>query len=68
MKFLLVLCLFALITCNFVDTFNCLIKQPKLVELVLKIFSYITTKDYDKILPAVIGAIGDIITAIKTCI
>ena len=68
MKFLLVLCLIALISCNFADTINCLIGQPKLIEFALKMFSYITTKDYDRILPAVLSSISDIIAAIKACI
>ena len=47
---------------------NCLIGQPKLIEFALKMFSYITTKDYDRILPAVLSSISDIIAAIKACI
>ena len=68
MKFLLVLCLIALISCSFTDTINCLMGQPKLVEFVLKMFSYITTKDYDRILPAVLASITDIIAAVKSCV
>ena len=68
MKFFLVLCLLAFISCDFIDTVKCIVSQPKIVEFGLKIFSYITTKDYDKILPAVLASITDIIAAVKECI
>ena len=43
-------------------------KLQKLVEFALKMFSYITPKDYDRILPAILSSISDIIAAIKACI
>ena len=67
MKALLLLCLIALISCNVIDAFTCLSQQPKLVELVFKVISYVTSKDYTKILPALLGSVADIIDAFKTC-
>ncbi len=67
MKALLLLCLIALISCNVIDALTCLTQQPKLVELVFKVISYVTSKDYGSILPAVVGSIVDIIDAFKTC-
>ena len=68
MKFFLVLCLLALISCDAGDVFNCLIKQPKLVEFVFKIISLVATKAYDQIWTAVLAAIPDIITAVTSCL
>ena len=69
MKYFIVLCLIALFACecDFIEKMNCLFSQPKLQELGLKIFSYLVTKDYSKILPAILGAIDDIAAAIKEC-
>ena len=68
MKFFLVLCLLALIACDAGDVFNCLVKQPKLVEFVLKIFSLVSTKAYDQIWTAILAAIPDLITAVTNCL
>ena len=68
MKFLLVLCLIALIACDISDTITCLTQQPKLVELCLKIVSFIYTQDFEKIIPAVFDSIGDIIAAVTACL
>ena len=68
MKVLLLLCLIALISCSVVDVVTCLVSQPKLVELVLKLVSYVTTKDYAKILPAVLASLSDVVEAVKACL
>ena len=68
MKFFLVLCLLALISCDAVDVFNCLIKQPKLVEFVFKVISLVSQKAYDQLWTAVLAAIPDIIESVKNCL
>ena len=69
MKYFIVLCLIALFACesDFIERMKCFCSQPKLQELGLKLFSYFITKDYSKILPAIYGAIDDIVAAIKVC-
>jgi len=68
MKVLLLLCLFALISCNVVDVVTCLVSQPKLVEFVLKVVSYVATKDYGQILPALLASLSDLVAAVKSCL
>ena len=68
MKFFLVLCLLALISCDAGDVFNCLIKQPKLVEFVFKVISIVSQKAYDQLWTAVLAAIPDIIESVKNCL
>ena len=68
MKVLLFLWLIALISCNVIDVVTCLVSQPKLVEFVLKVVSYVATKDYDKILPALLASLSDLVAAVKTCL
>ena len=46
MKFLLVLCLLILISCDAGDVISCLTRQPKLIELFFKIASLVTTQSY----------------------
>ena len=70
MRNILFLCLLALFTCklNFFETAKCVISKPKVQELGLKLFSYLYTKDYDKILPAILNSFSDLTTAIKDCL
>ena len=69
MKAILVLCLISLITCNaVVDFLKCLVSDPTVQSLALKIFSYIYTKDYSKILPAIINAVPNLYKAVMTCL
>ena len=71
MKAVLFLCLFALFTCSIDDvigTVKCVVRKPKVQELGLKLFSYLYTKDYDKILPAVLGSLPDLFQAVTECV
>ena len=70
MRNILFLCLLALFTCkfDFFETAKCVISKPKVQELGLKLFSYLYTKDYDKILPAILNSLSDLTTAIKDCL
>ena len=70
MKNILFLCLLALFTCklDFFETAKCIISKPKVQELGLKLFSYLYTKDYEKILPAILNSFSDLTTAIKDCL
>ena len=70
MRNILFLCLLALFTCklNFFETAKCVISKPKVQELGLKLFSYLYTKDYDKILPAILNSFSDLTTAVKDCL
>ncbi len=70
MRNILFLCLLALFTCklDFFETAKCVISKPKVQELGLKLFSYLYTKDYDKILPAILNSFSDLTTAIKDCL
>ena len=70
MRNILFLCLLALFTCkfDFFKTAKCVISKPKVQELGLKLFSYLYTKDYEKILPAVLNSFSDLTTAIKDCL
>ena len=70
MRNILFLCLLALFTCklDFFETAKCVISKPKVQELGLKLFSYLYTKDYDKILPAILYSFSDLTTAIKDCL
>ena len=70
MRIILFLCLLALFTCkfDFFETAKCVISKPKVQELGLKIFSYLYTKDYEKILPAILNSFSDLTTAIKECL
>ena len=71
MKVVLFFCLFALFTCSIDDviaTVKCVAGKPKVQELGLKLFSYLYTKDYDKILPAVLGSLPDLVKAVTECV
>ena len=70
MRNILFLCLLALFTCkfDFFETAKCVISKPKVQELGLKLFSYLYTKDYDKILPAILNSFSDLTTAVKDCL
>ena len=70
MRNILFLCLLALFTCkfDFFETAKCVISKPKVQELGLKLFSYLYTKDYEKILPAILNSFSDLTTAIKDCL
>ena len=71
MKVVLFFCLFALFTCSIDDviaTVKCVAGKPKVQELGLKLFSYLYTKDYDKILPAVLGSLPDLVKAVSECV
>ena len=48
MKFILVLCLVALISCTLLDALKCFINEPKVQEVGLRVLSYILNKDKDK--------------------
>ena len=70
MKAILVLCLISLITCKIdvLESIKCFVGRPKVQELGLKIFSYVYTKNYSEILPAVINAVPDLYKAVKECL
>ena len=70
MRNILFLCLLALFTCkfDFFETAKCVISKPKVQELGLKLFSYLYTKDYNKILPAILNSFSDLTTAFKDCL
>ena len=70
MRNILFLCLLALFTCkfDFFETAKCVISKPKVQELGLKLFSYLYTKDFDKILPSILNSFSDLTTAIKDCL
>ena len=68
MKFILVLCLLALISCDVLDVLKCLASQPKVQELALQLVSLLVNQEYDKILPTVLGHLGDLVAAVRTCV
>ena len=70
MKAILVLCLISLITCKIdvLESIKCFVARPKVQELGLKIFSYVYTKNYSEILPAVINAVPDLYKAVQECL
>ena len=67
MKFLLVLCLLALISCDVVDALKWLVSQPKVQELALKVLSLVASKEYDQLLPLLLANLGVIVEAVKVC-
>lgn len=67
MKFILVLCLLALISCSFVDGLKCLVSQPKLQELFLKVVSLVANKQFDQLLPLVVSNLAAVLDAVKAC-
>ncbi len=70
MRNILFLCLLSLFTCklDFFETAKCVISKPKVQELGLKLFSYLYTKDYEKILQAILNSFSDLTTAVKDCL
>lgn len=68
MKFILVLCLLALISCDVLDVLKCLASNPKVQELVLQLVSLLVNQEYDKILPLVLSKLGDLVAAVKACV
>ena len=67
MKFLLVLCLLALISCDVVESLKCLVSQPKVQELVLKVLNLVLNKEYDQLLPLLLANLGVLVEAVKVC-
>ena len=67
MKFLLVLCLLALISCDVVDALKCLVSQPKVQELALKVLSLVVNQQYDQLLPLLLANLGVLVEAVKVC-
>ena len=67
MKFLLVLCLLALISCDVVDALKCLVSQPKVQELALKVLSLVVNKQFDQLLPLLLANLGVLVEAVKVC-
>ena len=53
MKFILVLCLVALISCTVLDALKCFINEPKVQEFGLKVLSLIYNKEANKVLGVV---------------
>ena len=67
MKFLLVLCLLALISCDVVDALKCLVSQPKVQELLLKVLSLVVNKQLDQLVPLLLANLGVLVEAVKVC-
>ena len=69
MKFFLVLCLLAAISCfDFVAFVQCIAQKPAVQELVMKIISVIYQKDYKKIIEIVLASFTPVYNAIKECL
>ena len=68
MKFILVLCLVALISCTVLDALKCFIDQPKVQELGLRILSLIVNKEGGKVLGLLLEKVWDLVDAFKTCV
>ena len=68
MKFILVLCLIALISCTVLDALKCFINEPKVQEFGLRVLSLVYTKEYGKILGVFTEKLWDLIDAFKTCV
>ena len=59
MKKILLLCLISLFSCNLLDIGQCLMSKPKIQELVLKVLSYNSTKDYSKMFSTIVSSLPD---------
>ena len=70
MKVVLFLCLISLFACkiDILETVQCLISKPKVKELGLKLFSYVYTKEYSKILPSLVNSLPDLYNAFIECL
>ena len=68
MKFILVLCLVALISCTLLDALKCFINEPKVQEVGLRVLTLVYNKEFGKILGVLLEYVWDLINAFKACI
>ena len=70
MRTVLLLCLLSLFACkvDFIETVKCIVSKPKVKEFGLKLFSYIYTKQYSEILPALLKSLPDLYNAVTECL
>ena len=68
MKFILVLCLVALISCTVLDALKCFINEPKVQEFGLRVLSLIYNKEANKVLGVLLQYGSDLVEAFKSCV
>ena len=68
MKFILVLCLVALISCTVLDALKCFINEPKVQEVGLNVLSLCYKKEFGKIVGVLLENVWGLIDAFKTCV
>ena len=70
MRTVLLLCLISLFACkfDFFETVKCVISKPKVQEFGLKMFSYLYTKQYSEMLPALLKSLPDLYNAVVECL
>ena len=68
MKFILVLCLVALISCTLLDALKCFINEPKVQEVGLRVLSLVYNKEFSKIFGVLLEHVWDLVDAFKTCV
>ncbi len=69
MKFLVVLCILAAISCaEVIDILKCLAFKPEIQEFVMKIIDIITKKEWTKIISLILESFTPIYNAVMSCI
>ena len=70
MRIVLLLCLISLFACkvDLLETLKCVVSKPKVQELGLKLFSYLYTKEYSELVPALLKSLPDLYNAVVECL
>ena len=64
-QLLLILCLFASLNCDILDNFKCLISNPKMLSIILKIVKGVKEKKFDIL--ELLADFDEIVKSIKKC-
>ena len=70
MRTVLLLCLISLFACkvDVLEILKCVVSKPKVQELGLKLFSYLYTKEYSELVPALLKSLPDLYNAVVECV